>query len=243
MRKDLSRVLVGAVPVIALLIAAAFVVPPTFPWLLRQSILTVIGVGGIALAEITLFRTARTALLAHLGFVAANRSTIFRCLLVSIPMWIYLPVMALASGAPVRVAPDAISILVGVILVNGIAEEVIHRAYVFGRMRVYASFLVAASIGAAVFALQHAYLIASIGVVGGMSSVLLALLLAFPMCRAFEDGGRSIAGPAILHTGSNASFMIFGDPADGNLLLSHMAIVLVSIYLLFLFPRSRAVAA
>jgi membrane protease YdiL (CAAX protease family) len=242
MRKDLSRVLMAAVPVIALLIAAAFIVPPTFPWLLRQGILTVIGVGGIALAEITLFRTAPSGLLARLGFVPANGGTTFRCLLVSIPMWAYLPVVAFASGAPVRVAPDALAILIGVILVNGIAEEVIHRAYVFGRMRAHATFLVAASIGAAVFALQHAYLIASLGVVGGLSSVVLALLLAYPMCRAFEDGGRSIAGPAILHTGTNASFMVFGDPNDGNLVLSHMAVVLVSVYLLFLFPRSHATA-
>jgi membrane protease YdiL (CAAX protease family) len=218
------------------------VVPPSCPSLLRQAILTAIGVGGIALAEITLFRTDSTGLLARLGFAPANGGTLLRCLLVGIPMWIYLPVVALASGAPIRVAPDALLIVIGVMLVNGITEEVIHRAFVFGRMRVHATFLVAASIGAAVFALQHAYLIASIGVVGGLSSVVLALLLAYPMCRAFEDGGRSIAGPAILHTGTNASFMVFGDPNDGNLVLPHMAVVLVSVYLLFLFPRSHATA-
>jgi hypothetical protein len=52
----------------------------------------------------------------------------------------------------------------------------------------------------------------------------------------YERGGNSIGGPAILHTSSNAPLMLFaaGDGA-GTLLLPHMAVVLVSIYLVFAF--------
>ena len=50
-------------------------------------------------------------------------------------------------------------------------------------------------------------------------------------------GGRSIAGPAILHTSSNAAFLVFGDATNSSLLLVHMLVVLISIYAVFLAPR------
>jgi hypothetical protein len=51
----LLPLLVWSVPVIAILVGAAFVVPPSVPILLRQVVLCVIGVGGITVAERRLF--------------------------------------------------------------------------------------------------------------------------------------------------------------------------------------------
>ena len=134
--------------------------------------------------------------------------------------------------------PDWLSILLGVILVNGLAEEFIHRAFVFGNLRREHSFAVAAGISAAIFAAQHLYLMISMGAVAGGASVVLALLLAFPLAFIYERGGNSLAGPAILHTSSNAPMMLFVTPAvAAQVILPYMAIVLVSIYLTFLFHR------
>jgi membrane protease YdiL (CAAX protease family) len=109
-------------------------------------------------------------------------------------MWLFLPAAAIPSGAPVHVAPAWLAIIVGVILVNGLAEEVVHRAFFFGRLRERTNFWAAATVGAALFSAQHFYLIASIGV-AGTASVVLAFLLAYPLSRAFERRGRSISVP------------------------------------------------
>lgn len=51
----LLKLLVGSVPVIVTLVGAAFVVPSSFPLLLRQVLLCIIGVGGTMVAERFLF--------------------------------------------------------------------------------------------------------------------------------------------------------------------------------------------
>lgn len=239
MRTLVLRLLAASVPVIAILVAAAFVLPVDFPWLPRQLLLAAIGIGGIALAEATLFHTPAADLPRRLGFVPANMRTVVGCLAVSLPMWLFLPVASVVTGSPVHVAPDWLVFVLGVILVNGLAEEVIHRAFFFGRLREHTTFMLAASLGALLFGAQHLYLLAMLGLAEGLASVALALLLAYPMSYAFEIGGRSIVGPVILHTGSNAAFLVFGDPANGVLLLAHMLVVLLSIYAVF-FLRRRA---
>ncbi len=239
----LTRLLAVAAPVIAVLVAAAFVLPTDFPWLPRQLLLAAIGIGGISLGEVLVFRTPLNELHRRLGFVAANGRTILICLAASLPMWLFLPAAAVSTGSPVHVASNWIAIIVGVVLVNGLAEEVIHRAFFFGRLRERAGFFSAACLGAALFGAQHLYLIATIGV-AGVASVALAVLLAFPLGRSFELGGRSIIGPAILHTSSNAAFLVFGDQSDSALIMLHMLVVLASIYTVFLFrkPNVHAIA-
>ncbi|HEV2513813.1 MAG TPA: CPBP family intramembrane glutamic endopeptidase [Devosia sp.] len=232
----LPRLLIAAVPVIALLVAAAFVLPAEFPFFLRQLLLAAIGMGGIALAEVAMFRTPLVDLGRRLGFTPTSRRTVIISLIASLPMWLFLPLASLAAGTPVHVASNGLALVLGIVLVNGLAEEVIHRAFFFGRLREHTSLAKAASLGAALFGAQHLYLIATIGV-AGVASVVLALLLAYPLSRAYEMGGRSIVGPAILHTSSNAAFLVFGDASNSGLLMLHMLVVLVSIYTVFLFRQ------
>jgi hypothetical protein len=66
-----------------------------------------------------------------------------------------------------------------------------------------------------------------------MASVVLAHLLAFPLARLFQSGSHSIAGPAIAHTSSNASFLILSNSDEIALLLAHTVVVLGSFYLWF----------
>jgi membrane protease YdiL (CAAX protease family) len=240
MRPRLVLLLVASVPIVAVLVAAAFLLPADFPWLSRQVLLAAIGIGGIALAETVLFRTPAPGLASRLGFVAASPRLLVACFAASLPMWLFLPVASAVTGSPLRIAPDWPLLVLGVILVNGLAEEVIHHAFFFGRLREQAGFIKAAFFGALLFGAQHLYLIVTLGPAAGASSVLLALLLAFPLAYAFELGGRSIIGPAILHTSSNAAFLVFGDPGNGTLLLVHMLVVLASIYTVFFVRRPAA---
>lgn len=232
----LSKVLVGAVPVIAGLVAAAFLIPPDFPLLLLQLLLFAWAVAGIALAEYLLFDRRPTRIIAAMGVVAPRWRAVIVAILVSLPMWLFLPLYGPLVGVLIALNPQWPAILLGVILVNGLAEEVIHRAFVFGHLRRERSFARAATISAVIFALQHTYLLVIIGSIAGSASILLALLLAFPFAFIYEAGGRSLIGPTILHTSSNAPIMLFltADGA-GTVALPHMAAVLVAIYLSFAF--------
>ncbi len=232
----LGKVLAGSVPVIAILVAAAFLTPPDFPLLARQMLLCAVGVGGMVLAERLLFGPGPRRVARALGLVVPTARAVIVALIVSLPMWLFLPVYGWATGTTVGLNREWLPILIGVVLVNGIAEEVIHRAFVFGHLRRTLTFGRAALTSALVFAGQHVYLVFTIGAVAGSASVVLALLLAFPFALLYERGGNSIGAPAILHTSSNAPVMLFVvDEIGGSVLLQHMGVVLVSMYLCFAF--------
>jgi membrane protease YdiL (CAAX protease family) len=243
----LSKLLIGSVPVIVILVAAAFVVPPGFPLLLRQVLLFVVGVGGTMVAERLLFGPGWTRIVTALGFVAPGARAATVAIVVSVPMWSFLPLYGRFTATPVALARDWLPILLGVILVNGLAEEAIHRAFIFGHLRETRSFRTSAAISAVIFAAQHVYLLFTIGAVAGLASVGLALALAFPLAFLYERGGNSLGAPAILHTSSNAPMMLLVTAEGATAaILPHMGVVLVSMYLSFAFGpwlRSGATAA
>jgi membrane protease YdiL (CAAX protease family) len=216
--------------------------------LLRQILLCAWGVGATLVAERLLFSRAWRQAWQTVGFVRARQPAVVIALLVSLPMWLFLPLLAWLKDTPIQLQPDWLALLVGVILVNGITEEVIHRGFVFGHLQQEHSFVRAATLSALLFAAQHLYLIFSIGWISGLASVVLAALLAFPLAYIFARGGNSLGGPAILHTSSNAPMLILALPQSfvATALLPHMGVVLVSYYLVFVlyrFPVRPAVKA
>jgi membrane protease YdiL (CAAX protease family) len=210
--------------------------------LLRQILLCAWGVGATLAAERLLFSRTWLQAWQAVGFVQARLPTLIIVLLVSLPMWLFLPFLAWVKDVPIRLQPDWPVLLVGVILVNGIAEEVIHRAFVFGHLQQERSFRQAATLSALLFAAQHLYLVFSIGWISGLASVLLAALLTFPLVYSYACGGNSLGGPAILHTSSNAPMLILALPQSFQVtaLLPYMGVVLVSIYLVFALYRIPA---
>jgi membrane protease YdiL (CAAX protease family) len=227
-------ILVPAVIVIIPLVAAAWL-PPGFPHLLRQLLLCAWGVGATLAAERLFFSRRLDEACRALGGVPADRSTLAASLLASLPMWGFLPLLAWAKGVAVTLRPDFLHLFLGVMLVNGITEEVIHRGFVFGHLRRGRSFAVAATMSAVLFAAQHLYIIVTTGWTVGAAAVVLAALLAYPLASVFERGGNSIVGPAILHTSSNAPAIVLSLPEDfmATALLPHMGVVLASLYALF----------
>jgi membrane protease YdiL (CAAX protease family) len=231
----------GAAALAIVPLVAATWLPPGFPHLLRQLILCAWGVGAILAIERLVFSDTMSKALRSLGFVRAQGPAVVVALLASLPMWAFLPVFAWTRDSVVGLRPDWVQVLVGVVLVNGVTEEVIHRGFVFGHLRRGRSFAAAATSSALLFAAQHLYIIVTTNWMIGTASVLLAALVAYPMASAFERGGNSIAGPAILHTSSNASVLVLGLPEEfmATALLPHMGVIVASLYLLFVFQRLR----
>lgn len=236
---SIFKVCAPAITVIIPLIGATGFIPPGFPLLLRQIVLCGWGVGAILAAERLLFSGTLGESVRVIGFVPARTPAVVVAFLVSVPMWLFLPIFARFNGVAVTLRTDWLALLAGVVLVNGIAEEVIHRGFVFGHLRRGRSFASAATVSAMLFAAQHLYLVLTIGWAPGLASVLLAAFLAFPMAYLFERGGRSIGGPAILHTSSNAPVLIFAFPGSfvATALVPHMGVILIALYLVFAFRR------
>ncbi|HMQ52604.1 MAG TPA: CPBP family intramembrane metalloprotease [Anaerolineae bacterium] len=238
----LVKVYTAAILIMLPLIVAAFFTPPDFPMLPRQILLGVWGVGATLVAERWLFsRTWRQAGQA-VGFVRTRLPAVAVALLVSLPMWLFLPLLAWLQATPIQLQPDWFALLLGVMLVNGLTEEVLHRGFVFGHLQQEHSFSRAATLSALLFAAQHLYLIFTIGWLAGLASVVLAALLTFPLAYSYARGGNSLSGPAILHTSSNAPMIILALPPSfgASVLVPYMGVVLVSIYLVFILDRSPA---
>jgi membrane protease YdiL (CAAX protease family) len=210
------------------------------PPIVKQLALAAWGIGATLAAERLLFSRSVPAAVTTVGFVRCRRAAVLVALAASAPMWLVIPLVGWLTGSPASVRADWPAVLAGVVIVNGITEEALHRGFVFNHVRRHRSFGGAAVIGAAVFAAQHLYLILTLGWVAGVSSVMLAALLTIPLSFMFEAGGNSIAAPAILHTSSNAPMSIFVSPSGPltQVLVPYMAVVLVSIYLVFLFRGS-----
>jgi membrane protease YdiL (CAAX protease family) len=238
----LVKVYAAAIVVMIPLVTAAFFTPPDFPMLLRQILLCTWGVGATLVAERVLFSRTWRQTWQSVGFVPARLPAVVVALLAGLPMWLFLPLLAWLRDTPVQLRPDWLALLVGVILVNGIAEEVLHRGFVFGHLQQEHSFVWAATLTALLFAAQHLYLIFSIGWAAGLASVLLAALLTFPLAYSYARGGNSLGGPAILHTSSNAPMIILALPPSfvASVLVPYMGVVLVSIYLVFILDRVPA---
>lgn len=235
----LVKVYIAAILVMIPLIAVAFFTPPDFPMLLRQILLCAWGVGVTLVAERLLFSRSWQQAWQAVGFVPTRLSAVVVALLVSLPMWFFLPVLAWLNNTPLELRPNWLALLVGVILVNGITEEVLHRGFVFGHLQQDHSFNRAAMLSALLFAAQHLYLIFSMGWTAGLASVVLALLLTFPLVYIFACGGNALGGPAILHTSSNAPMIILALPPSfaASILVTYMGMVLVSNYLVFVLYR------
>lgn len=239
-RSSIARVCLAAIVVIAPLILASWVTIPG-PAIVKPVVLAIWGVTMTIWFERLMFADSLPAAVCAIGLTRGRPSTRVVALLASLPMWVGLPLLAWLNAVPIALRPDWPAVLLGVILLNGITEEVIHRGFIFNHLRRHYPFSTAAGVAAIVFAAQHLYLIVTHGWIAGASSVVLAALLTFPLASVFERGARSIYSPAILHTSSNAPMLVFVAPTGPltSVLVPYMGIVLASMYLVFFFRFDR----
>jgi membrane protease YdiL (CAAX protease family) len=99
----------------------------------------------------------------------------------------------------VELRPNWPSVLVGVLLFHGLAEELVWRGYVYGRFRREASPTQAVVRSMPLLALTHVPIILDSGVAVGSLAVLTAAAVCFPLARLYDRGGRTVWGPAIVH--------------------------------------------
>src|SRR5262245_34736374 len=109
----IARVYAPAVVVILPLIAASWL-PPHVSVLLRNTALFAWGVGAVFMFERMLFSKTRQEAVRAMGFVRTGPSTVFAALVVSVPMWLFLPGLAWIRRVPLQLRPDWLALLAGV---------------------------------------------------------------------------------------------------------------------------------
>lgn len=132
--------------------------------------------------------------------------------------------------------------MVGIFALHGVAEEVVYRTYLFGRLRHGRSFWRAAWLAVILFALSHLPILASQGLLVGGMAVTLAISSSFPFARLFEQGRNTIWAPALVHATVDTVIPLLaaGGMADGGqqAALLWMAVSMVLPYLAFAFGRA-----
>lgn len=116
------------------------------------------------------------------------------CLLI----WLTIFIFALATNSRFDFYPNWYLLVSGLFFQAGVAEEILFRGYLFGRIREKYTFWKAAILAAFPFILVHLILFYSLPWAIAVASILLSILLSFPFARLFELDG-SIWAPAILH--------------------------------------------
>lgn len=126
-----------------------------------------------------------------------------------VPMMLFFPVVSAVTGAPLAVRPDWPGLLARIVVVNGLAEEVMMRGFIFRHLRSGRPFWRAAWLATAFFAAYHLPLILTAGVLVGAMGVVIAIPIGLLAACIYERGDNTIWGPALMHAGNNALAMLF----------------------------------
>jgi membrane protease YdiL (CAAX protease family) len=130
-----------------------------------------------------------------------------------------------ARGLSPTFYPGWTSLLPGLFAQGGIAEEVLFRSYLFGHIRVGRSFWRAAGLSMLPFVAVHLVLFFTMAWPIALASVLLAVVISFPLAYLFELGGDTIWAPAILHFVVQATVKVAVFPYGGaSFALAWMAV-------------------
>jgi membrane protease YdiL (CAAX protease family) len=110
-----------------------------------------------------------------------------------------VPLFVAMTGSTTRLFPGWPSLLPGLFVQAGIAEEVLFRGFLFGHLRRGRSFWRAAALSMIPFAAVHLLIFTAMPWPVALAALLLSVVMSFPLARLFELGGRTIWAPALLH--------------------------------------------
>ena len=143
-------------------------------------------------------RGIRDALRA-LGCGAPARQGLARAATASVLLIAVLPLYASFAQAHVALRSDWLRLVPGLFAQAGLAEELLFRGYLFGRLREDRGFWRAALLALPPFFLVHILLFATMSFPLALAATLLSLVISFPLARLYDAGEKTMWGPAILH--------------------------------------------
>ena len=156
-------------------------------------------VAATAAAEWFLLRRQRGAAIGQLGLGQPRAHGIVVAGCASFLLLMVALLFVRTRGLAIALYPGWILLLPGLFAQAGVAEEVLFRGYLFGHIRVGRTFWQAAIVSMLPFVSVHLVLFGSMPWPIALASVLLAIIISFPLAYLFELGGNTIWAPALLH--------------------------------------------
>jgi membrane protease YdiL (CAAX protease family) len=147
----------------------------------------------------------------------------------------------MATGAEIRLRPDAALLALGMFAQGGIAEETAFRGFLFRHVREGRPFWRAAFIAAIPFVAVHLLLFLTMDFTLALAALFVSLSMTFPLAWLFERAGNSIWPPAILHAVVQSAIKLVETESFQTLAIGWMALATLAPWLLFLMrPRPTA---
>lgn len=165
--------------------------------------------------EAWLFKRRPGPALLALGCGRPRWGALAVAVLLSAVLVAFIPAYALATATPITVRPDWAWILLGAVVLNGLAEEALFRGLAFGHLRQTGySFVGAGVIALLLFAAAHLYLFVGNPPMVALLATLTAVAAAFPMALLFERSHHTLWACAILHTATHALRLVSAPEAQ-----------------------------
>lgn len=166
------------------------------------------------LLEMVLYRKGLTQALSDIGITRFSWTGIRIAIIYLLPLIAFFPLVALLTNSPITMRTHWEWLVVNILLVNGLAEEILMRGYVFRHLREERPFWRAATLSTVYFALYHFPIIITQGIVVGSVAVVLAIPLGYLTAYIYERDKKTVWGPGLLHFGNNGLVMLLVLPDD-----------------------------
>jgi membrane protease YdiL (CAAX protease family) len=166
------------------------------------------------LLEMHLYGKNLSQALSDIGLTRFSWGGIRIAALYLLPLLLFFPLFALLTNTPLSAQTNWPWLILNVLLVNGLAEEIMMRGFVFRHLREGRGFWRAAALSTVYFAAYHVVLIFTAGPLIGIIAVVIAIPAGFLTAYIFERGSNTIWGPGLYHALYNTPALLLVFPAD-----------------------------
>ncbi len=166
------------------------------------------------LIERVLFRTPLIVALPALGFGRPNGRGLLAAVAICGLLLAYFPAFAWITGTTLTMRDAWPALALGIVLQGGIAEELLWRGYLFGRLQRGRGFWPAATLSMLVMAAAHLLLFATLPFPVAFTATLVSVVISFPLSQLYVLGGNTIWGPALVHAAVQGAIKLVVFPVE-----------------------------
>ena len=175
--------------------------------------------------EMVLYRQNLSQALSDIGLTRFSWTGIRITAIYLLPLLFFFPLFTLLTNTPLVTQPNWQWLILNVVFVNGLAEEIMMRGFVFRHLREGRPFWRAAALSTVYFAAYHLVLIFTAGPLIGIIAVVVAIPAGFLTAYVYERGNNTIWGSALFHTLYNGPAFVFAFPSDVQPIASSLYLV------------------
>ena len=192
--------------------------------------------------EMALFKQSFAQAVARLGLGRPSARVVAVTALFGGLMLACYPLITAITGAKFTLPSNAGWMLLGIAAMNGIAEEMMMRGYLFRHLRATRTFGRAIVWVMVLHAAMHIVIVLEAGLLVGGAAVITALASGVPMAYVFERGRNTLWAPALLHFVADTIIVLtmgsdFTQPATQMATALWLLVVIAVTYLMLLFRK------